>query len=222
MYQPPFWVHAVLWLPLILIVTLGPLRPMKGLMIALQYHHKAAEGRLERRGGAMSRAMHGAAAVVARPSWCSAADRFAVLLGLGTWQLERKAWKEGLIATLTEPLAQPPVALPSPAAWRTSIPPPTNSAACASRRIRSRQGGAGVHRASAFRPDVSGPGYWVFSPARLADGNIVMVNRGFVPEGRQDAKTRPRGQITGPVDLWFSADPQAIAAAKEIGAVAPF
>jgi uncharacterized protein (DUF983 family) len=31
--------------PLILVVTLGPLRPMKGLMIALQYHHKAAEGR---------------------------------------------------------------------------------------------------------------------------------------------------------------------------------
>jgi uncharacterized protein (DUF983 family) len=45
LYQPPFWVHAVLWLPLILIVTLGPLRPMKGLLIALQYHHKAAEGR---------------------------------------------------------------------------------------------------------------------------------------------------------------------------------
>ena len=51
-YQPPYWVHAVLWLPLILIVTLAPLRPIKGLMIALQYHHKAAEGRLERRGDA--------------------------------------------------------------------------------------------------------------------------------------------------------------------------
>ena len=49
-YQPPYWVHAVLWLPLILIVTLVPLRPIKGLMIALQYHHKAAEGRLEHRG----------------------------------------------------------------------------------------------------------------------------------------------------------------------------
>ena len=46
-YQPPYWVHAVLWLPLILIVTLGPLRPMKGLMIALQFHHKAAEGRVQ-------------------------------------------------------------------------------------------------------------------------------------------------------------------------------
>jgi len=48
-YQPPYWVHAALWLPLILILTLGPLRPIKGLLIALQYHHKAQEGRLKRR-----------------------------------------------------------------------------------------------------------------------------------------------------------------------------
>ena len=46
-YAPPFWVHAVLWLPLILATTILPLRPMKGLMIALQYHHRAAEGRLD-------------------------------------------------------------------------------------------------------------------------------------------------------------------------------
>jgi uncharacterized protein (DUF983 family) len=51
LYQPPYWVHAVLWLPLILIVTLAPLRLIKGLLIALQYHHKAAEGRLDKRGG---------------------------------------------------------------------------------------------------------------------------------------------------------------------------
>jgi uncharacterized protein (DUF983 family) len=44
-YEPPYWVHALLWIPLILITTLWPLRAMKGLMIALQYHHKAAEGR---------------------------------------------------------------------------------------------------------------------------------------------------------------------------------
>jgi uncharacterized protein (DUF983 family) len=50
LYQPPFWVHAALWLPLIVITTLVPLRAMKGVLIALQYHHKAAEGRLERRG----------------------------------------------------------------------------------------------------------------------------------------------------------------------------
>jgi uncharacterized protein (DUF983 family) len=44
-YQPPYWVHAALWLPLILLVTLAPLRLIKGLLIALQFHHKAAEGR---------------------------------------------------------------------------------------------------------------------------------------------------------------------------------
>ena len=49
-YQPPYWLHAALWLPLILLVTLAPLRLIKGLLIALQYHHKAAPGRLERRG----------------------------------------------------------------------------------------------------------------------------------------------------------------------------
>lgn len=51
-YQPPYWVHAALWLPLILLVTLAPLRLTKGLLIALQYHHKAAEGRIEQRSDA--------------------------------------------------------------------------------------------------------------------------------------------------------------------------
>ncbi|KAB2878279.1 MAG: DUF983 domain-containing protein [Pseudorhodoplanes sp.] len=46
-YQPPFWLHAVIWGPLILAVTILPLRPLKGLMIALQFHHKAQEGRLD-------------------------------------------------------------------------------------------------------------------------------------------------------------------------------
>ena len=48
-YRPPFWLHAVLWIPLILLVTLAPLRPMKSLLVALQYHHKASEGRLTER-----------------------------------------------------------------------------------------------------------------------------------------------------------------------------
>ncbi len=39
------WLHALLRAPLILLLSLGLVRPLKGLMIALQYHHKAAEGR---------------------------------------------------------------------------------------------------------------------------------------------------------------------------------
>ena len=50
LWRPPYWLHAALWLPLILLTTLGLLRPAKGLMIALQYHHKAEEGRLDRSG----------------------------------------------------------------------------------------------------------------------------------------------------------------------------
>jgi uncharacterized protein (DUF983 family) len=47
LYEPPYWLHAVLWLPLVLGLTFGLLRPLKGLLIALQYAHKAAEIRAE-------------------------------------------------------------------------------------------------------------------------------------------------------------------------------
>lgn len=49
-YEPPLWLHALLWLPLILATTLLPLRSLKGLLIALQYRNKAAEGRFDRGG----------------------------------------------------------------------------------------------------------------------------------------------------------------------------
>ena len=47
-FQPPMWVHMIVFLPLTLIVCLGMLRPLKGLLIALQYRNKAESGRLER------------------------------------------------------------------------------------------------------------------------------------------------------------------------------
>jgi uncharacterized protein (DUF983 family) len=46
-YEPPFWLHLVVFLPLTLVVCLGLLRPLKGLLIALQYRNKAEQGRLE-------------------------------------------------------------------------------------------------------------------------------------------------------------------------------
>jgi uncharacterized protein (DUF983 family) len=46
-FEPPIWVHMVLFLPLTIIVCLGLLRPFKGVLIALQYRNKAAEGRRE-------------------------------------------------------------------------------------------------------------------------------------------------------------------------------
>jgi uncharacterized protein (DUF983 family) len=47
-WRPPYWLHAALWIPLLLILTLGLLRPLKGLLVALQFHHKAEEGRVDR------------------------------------------------------------------------------------------------------------------------------------------------------------------------------
>ncbi|MBB3769701.1 uncharacterized protein (DUF983 family) [Angulomicrobium tetraedrale] len=49
-WMPPFWVHAVLWTPLVLLATLGLLRPLKATMIALQYARKAEPGRLDKGG----------------------------------------------------------------------------------------------------------------------------------------------------------------------------
>ncbi|GAB4225834.1 MAG: DUF983 domain-containing protein [Methyloligellaceae bacterium] len=45
LYQPPYWVHAVVWGPLTVILCLGLMRPFKATLIALQYHNKAQEGR---------------------------------------------------------------------------------------------------------------------------------------------------------------------------------
>jgi uncharacterized protein (DUF983 family) len=44
-FSPPYWVHAVLWVPLIVILSLGFLRLSKSTLLVLQYKHKAGEGR---------------------------------------------------------------------------------------------------------------------------------------------------------------------------------
>jgi surfeit locus 1 family protein len=98
---------------------------------------------------------------------------------------------------------------------------------------------------SAFRPDVSGAGYWVFAPAQLSGGSIVVVNRGFVPLDRKDPATRTEGTPHGIVDVvgvmrwpetrglftpadepqnnvWYIRDPKLIAAAKKWATVTPF
>jgi surfeit locus 1 family protein len=163
---------------------------------------------------------------------------FAVLIALGTWQIERKAWKQALIASLAERLAVPPQALPSPKDWAK-----LDRANDEYRRVKftasldNAREALVFAAASAFRPDVASPGYWVLTPARLADGSIVIVNRGFVPDARRDPKSRPQGQITETVEitgasrwpderhwftpaddvshnLWFARDPAGIAAAK--------
>ena len=186
----------------------------------------------------------------ARRSWLGllapAALALVVLVALGTWQIQRKAWKEQLIAALTDRLAAPPSALPSPGVWPSLDPARDEYRRVKFNAVFDHGKEALVYAAgSALRPDISGPGYWVFTPAQLSDGDFVIVDRGFVPEGRQDAATRGAGQIAGSVEivgamrwpegrrwfspkpdlahnLWFSRDSPAIAAAKQVGPVAPF
>jgi surfeit locus 1 family protein len=169
---------------------------------------------------------------------------FIVLVGLGTWQLERKAWKEGLIATLDQRLAAEPAPLPPSEQWAA-----LTADADEFRRVvifatfEPKDEALVYTTGSAFRPDVSGPGYWVFAPAKLPNGATVVLNRGFVPEGQQGAATHAplagrvplvgvmrwpeeRGTFTPKDDpgrnLWFVRDQQAMAAAKGWGEVAPF
>jgi len=169
----------------------------------------------------------------------------AVFVALGTWQLERKGWKEGLLADLATKISAQPVALPPRDQW-----PQLSAATDEFRRVTFPaefldQEALVYTSGSSIRPDVSGPGYWVLSPARLSDGSLVVVNRGFVPEGKQDPSTRREGRLHGiiaiigtmrwpeargtftPTDqpsknLWFARDPAAIAAAKGWGLIAPF
>jgi surfeit locus 1 family protein len=168
----------------------------------------------------------------------------AVLVALGTWQLERREWKEALIAELDRKLAAPPTDVAPRERW-----PQLNPGRDEFRRVRFPAeflgGEALVYSSgSPLRPDATGPGYWVFAPARLPDRSVVVVNRGFVPEGRQDPRTRPEGTPSGTVivgamrwpearglftppdepakGLWFARDPAGMAAAKNWGEVAPF
>src|SRR6266852_152411 len=175
----------------------------------------------------------------------AAAMAFAVLLSLGLWQLDRKAWKEGLIATLEQRLSAPPVVFPAPATWSwlRAAEGEFLRVALTAEFLNDRE--ALVYTSgSSLREGSSGPGYWVFTPARLRGGALVMVNRGFVPNGKQDTATRSDGEVAGPINMvgvlrwpeppgvftpagdptrniWFSRDSSAIAAAKGVN-VAPF
>jgi surfeit locus 1 family protein len=171
---------------------------------------------------------------------------FVTCIALGTWQVQRKAWKEALIGTLEQRLSAPAVELPPREQWGRLDPAEDEFRHVKFSAAFVPGAEALVYASgSALRSDVSGPGYWVLAPARLAAGGLVVVNRGFVPEGRQGPATRAAGEITGNAELvgvmrwpesrgvfspkdeparnlWFVRDPVGIASAKGWGDVAPF
>lgn len=172
---------------------------------------------------------------------------FAILVTLGTWQLQRKAWKEDLAATLARKLTAAPVDLPPPAQW-ASLRQDKDEFTRVKFRAEYAPGKEALVWAtgSALRDDVKGPGVFVFTPARLASGETVAVNRGFVADQKPTGATarpapaqgaveitgilrwpEPKGwELTATYDkgaqLWFARDQLAMAQESGWGAVAPF
>ncbi|AXK81632.1 SURF1 family protein [Pseudolabrys taiwanensis] len=170
----------------------------------------------------------------------------AILIGLGVWQLERKVWKENLIASLTERLAKAPQDLPPREEWprQTAEADEFRRVTFPAEFIPGEE--ALVYAAgSALRKDIKGPGYFVFAPARLAGGSIVIVNRGFVPLDRKELSTRADSTPQGLIDIvgvmrwpesrgmftpaddvkgnvWYLRDTKAMADAKKWNVAAPF
>ena len=164
-----------------------------------------------------------------------------ICIGLGSWQLQRKAWKEALIANLEERLAAPPVAVPPRESWGELTPAWDEFRRVTAALTFIPGADALVYAGAAFpREDTGVNGYWVFSLARIRGGGSVVVNRGLVPENsKQAGEVAGTSDITGvmrwperrgfftPSDdparnLWFVRDHIAIAAAKGWGLVAPF
>jgi surfeit locus 1 family protein len=171
-----------------------------------------------------------------------------ILCGLGTWQVERLAWKTDLIATVEARTALPPIAAPGPDAW-----PELDFATADYLPVTLSGTFQNVAEAHVFanlaepHGPLGGAGYFILTPFLTDAGFWVIVNRGFVPEELKEPVTRASGQIEGETtitgllrepqgtnaftpanetdaNVWFTRDPAAIGAARGIpaGQLAPY
>ncbi|MGV7216162.1 SURF1 family protein [Bradyrhizobium sp. UFLA05-112] len=164
----------------------------------------------------------------------------AILIGLGVWQIERRAWKLALIDRVETRVQAAPTMLPPPATW------PAVTAATDEYRHVSVTGRLLNDRETLVKAVTEeGAGFWVLTPFQRDDGTLVLINRGFVPVEKRDPATRPDGNVSGTIELtgllrmsepkggflrdndpahdrWYSRDVAAIAATRGLGEVAPF
>ena len=165
---------------------------------------------------------------------------FGGFASLGTWQVKRRAWKLDLIARVEQRVHSPPAAVPPASDW-----PQVTAAHDEYRHVRAS--GTFLNDAETLVQATTerGAGFWILTPLRLADGGMVLVNRGFVPPERRDRAahgarepttsatvtgllrmTEPGGaflrQNDPGADRWYSRDVQAIATARGLSRVAPF
>ncbi|MEP9378217.1 SURF1 family protein [Aquabacter sp. CN5-332] len=169
-----------------------------------------------------------------------------VLVGLGTWQMERLSWKTALVAQVEARTAERPMPAPSPSLW-----PALNreddeyQPVTATGRFDHGRETLIYTVLSDPKGPFKGPGFWVVTPLMLPSGAAILVNRGFVPEDRRDPATRKDGQVAGDVTVtgllrlaedaswfvpandptrnaWYRRDPEEIGRARGLKEVAPF
>lgn len=160
-------------------------------------------------------------------------------VGLGAWQVQRRAWKHALIEAVELRSTARPVAAPGPAAWLD-----LTESRDAYRRVTIT--GRWLHERETLVQAVTdlGGGHWVLTPL-VGEGFTVLVNRGFVPPARRSVASRQQGNGTGVVRItgllrvtephggflrtndakanrWYSRDVAAIASARGLKRVAPY
>lgn len=120
-----------------------------------------------------------------------------VCFWLGSWQMDRLAEKEALIAAVDTRLNADPIAVPPAEEWASldtealNFQPVTLTGA-----FRYNQTVTVFTSLANARGPASGPGYWVVTPFALVDGGTVFVNRGFIPqEFQQAAVSDPEGEV---------------------------
>lgn len=171
---------------------------------------------------------------------------FGILVGLGTWQLERLAWKQDLVGKVEARIHEPAQAAPAEADWpEINFEDHEYRHVAAQGRFRHDLEVQVYALVDAGSDGSGGPGYWVVTPLVMADGATILINRGFVPLDHRSPSSRAEGQVDGLVtvtgllrmpedssmftpenepakDSWFSRDPLAIAGAKGMLRTAPF
>lgn len=162
---------------------------------------------------------------------------FAGFVWLGVWQVQRMQWKHALIARVEARVDAAPTAPPARDAWKA-----ITAASDEYRRVALSGRFLPVPETRTQAVTALGAGSWVLAPLRTEAGDIVLVNRGFVPTG-EDAAPPPTGpvriegllRISEPAggflrsnapaqERWYSRDVAAIAQARGLPAtaVAPF
>ena len=165
---------------------------------------------------------------------------FLGLVALGTWQVHRLSWKLDLIARVDQRVAAAPVPPPAPAQWQV-----VTAANDAYRHVRVQGRFLDGRETLVQAVTDFGAGFWALAPFQTDTGFMLFVNRGFVPAGFRDPASRRSGEIHGETavtgllrmtepggaflrsndagaDRWYSRDIAAIAAARDLGPVAPY